>query len=60
LGDSVDISGQGLTVQPPPQTDDDGDCGTFDIRSTAGDTRITARVRFCVDEGLMIYSWFVD
>ncbi|HHX66031.1 MAG TPA: hypothetical protein GX702_14215 [Chloroflexi bacterium] len=60
LGDSVDISGQGLTVQPPPQGDEDEGCGTFDIRSTAGDTTVTARVRYCEDAGLSILSWLVE
>jgi hypothetical protein len=60
LGDSVDISAQGLTVQLPEQTEQGGGCALYDIRAEADGMELTARARVCENGDVTVYSWDYD
>jgi hypothetical protein len=57
LGDSVDISAQGLTIQLPEQEGLGSGCALYDLRSEADGLAITARARVCEDGTVSVYSW---
>ena len=59
IGDSIDLSGSGLTIQVPPPDDDGDDCDTYDLMATAGNTDIQVRFRRCSGGELYILSWKV-
>ena len=58
LGDSVDISAQGLTVQLPEQEEEGSGCALYDIRSQAEDAELIVRVRVCENGDVTFYSWY--
>jgi hypothetical protein len=59
VGDSVDLCGEELTIQPPPMAGEDEGCKDFDIEATAGGTITRARVRICEDGAMQLLSWFI-
>ncbi len=65
LGNEIDINGSGATFNlaevelPSPGGAAETICGTYDIRSTSGGTRTTARVRMCTDGTWQVLSWRV-
>ena len=61
IGQEIDISGSGCRIYlaeiPLTQATY---CGVFDIKATAGDEVVQARVSDCGDNGLQILAWMAD
>jgi hypothetical protein len=69
LGDRVKVAGSGATINMAPvclawdEGDGGGgdtvDCAIYDVRSTAGGAKTTARVQKCEGEDIEILYWYV-
>jgi len=57
VGDSIDLSGQGLTVELPELGATTEGCAIYDLIATAGATTTTVRFRYCGESSVQIQAW---